>query len=183
MQLNSVFVAHCIKDVVRAQLSITSKAIIAMIKEQYSFTISYKKAWLAKQHAMVLLFGDWEESYKILPAFMAEMQKANPGSVVVWNSEATSSPGVEKFKRVFWAFGPSIEGFRYCRPVICVDATHLYGKYCGKLMIAVAIDGNGQLLPLAFAITEGESNDTWAWLMACIREKVTNREGLCVISD
>ncbi|KAJ8633246.1 hypothetical protein MRB53_026582 [Persea americana] len=110
VQLNSAFVAHCIKDVARAQLSITSKAIIAMIKEQYNFTISYKKAWLAKQHAMVLLFGDWEESYKILLAFMAEMQKANLGSVVVWNSEATSSPGVEKFKLVFWAFDPSFEG-------------------------------------------------------------------------
>ena len=50
-------------------------------------------------------------------------------------------------------------------------------------MIAVAIDGNGQLLPLAFTIIEGESNDTWGWFMACIREKVTNSEGLCVISD
>ncbi|GAV82152.1 LOW QUALITY PROTEIN: hypothetical protein CFOL_v3_25605, partial [Cephalotus follicularis] len=37
----------------------------------------------------------------------------------------------------FWAFDAAIEAFKYCRPVTCVDGTHLYGKYKGKLLITV----------------------------------------------
>ena len=48
----------------------------------------------------------------------------------------------EIFKRVFWSFKPSIEGFEHCRPVLSIDGTHLYGKYKGTLMIAMGCDGN-----------------------------------------
>ena len=42
-----------------------------------------------------------------------------------------------------------------------IDGTHLYGKYKGTLLIAMGCDGNNQLFPLAFAITEGENIDSW----------------------
>ena len=44
-------------------------------------------------------------------------------------------------------------------------------------------DGNNQLFPLAFAITEGENTDSWSWFLACIKVGVTQRKGLCLISD
>ena len=50
-------------------------------------------------------------------------------------------------------------------------------------MIAMAIDASSQFFPLAFAIVEGESDDTWSWFLNCIRQYVTKRDGLCVISD
>ena len=58
------------------------------------------------------------------------------------------------FQRVFWAFHPSIEGFNHCWPILSIDGPHLYGKYKGTLMIAMGCDGNNQLFPLTFAITE-----------------------------
>ena len=64
-----------------------------------------------------------------------------------------------------------------------IDGTHLYGKYKGKLLIAMGCDENNQLFPLAFAITEGENTDSWGWFLACIRNTVTQRMGICVISD
>ena len=50
-------------------------------------------------------------------------------------------------------------------------------------MIAMGCNGNNQLCPLAFSITEGENIDRWGWFLACIRNKVTQRMGLCVIVD
>ena len=44
-------------------------------------------------------------------------------------------------------------------------------------------DGNNQLLPLVFSITEGENIDSWGWFLACIGNKVTQRMGICVIYD
>ena len=44
--------------------------------------------------------------------------------------------------------------------MISIDATHLYGKYKGKLLIAMAIDGNNEIYPLAFAVVESESTES-----------------------
>ena len=63
-----------------------------------------------------------------------------------------------------------------------IDGTHLYGKYKGKLLIAMRCDGNNQLFPLTFSIIEGENTDSWGWFLACIRNRVTQRMGICVIS-
>lgn len=115
---------------------------------------------------------------------MNVLKQKSPGTVVHWDKEIVQgNPSQEIFNRVFWAFGASIEGFKYCRPVISIDGTFLYGKYKGTLLIAVSADANNQLFPLAFAIVESENNDSWRWFMSCVREFVTQRRGLCVISD
>ena len=36
---------------------------------------------------------------------------------------------------------------------------------------------------MAFAIIECENTDSWGWFLACIRNRVTERKGICVISD
>ncbi|XP_057548212.1 uncharacterized protein LOC130826660 [Amaranthus tricolor] len=116
---------------------------------------------------------------------IVDMIRVDP-AFKVKNSGAMGSPidpTRVMFQRIFRAFGPSIKGFPHYRPLICIDGTHLYGKYKGTLMIAVAIDVNSQLFPLAFAVVEGESNDTWRWFLECIRHYVTKRDGLCVKSD
>ncbi|XP_023766302.1 uncharacterized protein LOC111914824 [Lactuca sativa] len=89
-----------------------------------------------------------------------------------------------EFRRVFWAFAPSIKGFVHCRTVISIDGIHLYGKYKGTMMIAMGVDGNNQNLPLAFAIVENESYDSWNWFLSFIKiHVVKEREGICLISD
>ena len=70
-------------------------------------------------------------------------------------------PGTIIFKYVFWVFAPSIVGFTYCRPVISIDGTHLYGKYKGKLLIAMATDANNEIFPLAFAVVDDETGANW----------------------
>ena len=69
-------------------------------------------------------------------------------------------PNTEIFQRVLWSFKPSIEWFEHCRPVLSIDGTHLYGKYKGTLLIVMGCDGNNQLFPLTFAITEGDNIDS-----------------------
>jgi len=87
------------------------------------------------------------------------------------------------FERVFWAFRPCIDGFNHCMPVISIDGTHLYGKYKGTLLVATGMDANSQIFPLAFALVEGENTESWSWFLSCIRIHVTQRDGLCIISD
>ena len=92
-------------------------------------------------------------------------------------------PNTKIFQHVFWSFKPSIEGFEHCHPVMSFDGTRLYGKYKATLLISMGCDKNNQLFPLTFAITESKNTDSWGWFLACIRNRVTQRTGICVISD
>jgi hypothetical protein len=53
-----------------------------------------------------------------------------------------------------------VVSFTYCRTIISVDATFLTGKYKGTLMVVVDMTTKNQLLPLAFALVEGENNES-----------------------
>ena len=87
---------------------------------------------------------------------------------------------------VFWSFGPCISGFKYWKPVISIDGTHLYGKYQGKLLVTMATDANNKVFPFAFAIVDCESGSSWRWFLQCLREMIGHvipDKGICIIFD
>ena len=136
-----------------------------------------------KEKSIGRAFGDWDKSYELLPKWLKAFTDSNSGSRVIWKTIPTTMPSCVIFERVFWAFGPSIEVFQHCRPVISIDGTFLYGKYKGTLLIASTWDGGNRLFPLSFAIVEKETDDSWYWFLRCIQINVTNQEGLYVISN
>ena len=58
--------------------------------------------------------------------------------------------------------------------MISINAMHLYGKYKGKFLIAMATNGNNKIYPLAFAVVESESTESWGWFLACLLTYVTD---------
>ncbi|CAI9297141.1 unnamed protein product [Lactuca saligna] len=166
--LDASLIAMETRHLIKAQPSISIPALRAEIVETLGYTPSYKK----------------EESYVALPKYLGALQKFNPGTIVEWCVSRSTDVDEVEFRRVFWAFSPSIKGFHYCRPVISIDGTHLYDKYTGNMLIVMGVDGNNQILPLAFAIVENESYDTWNWFLSHIKNHVVkDREGICLISD
>ncbi|CAH9131011.1 unnamed protein product [Cuscuta epithymum] len=126
--LDSNLLAREIENQVKVEPSITVAALIEVSKDKFSYDVSYKKMWHAKQKAIHTVFGDWEKSYKMLPKFIAALEKCN-NMIVVWQFEKLQDQNMGTFQRMFWAFPQSVEGFKYCRPVISIDGTHLYGRY------------------------------------------------------
>ena len=59
-----------------------------------------------------------------------------------------------------------------CRPFIGVDGCHLKNKYGGQLLIAVGRDPNDQYLPIAFAMVETESKETWRWFLTNLLDDI-----------
>ncbi|XP_021771013.1 uncharacterized protein LOC110735155 [Chenopodium quinoa] len=185
--LDSSIISEFVKSFVQKDPTLKVEFIQELISKQFHFEVPYKRAWYAKDKAITQIFGDWESSYSRLPQFMQALQQSNQGTVVIWKHKALVegryTSNMEVFERVFWAFGPCIDGFKHCMPVICIDGTHLYGKYKGTLLVATGVDGNFQVFPLAFALVEGENISSWSWFMSCLRDRVTQRDGLCVIFD
>ncbi|KAL0431294.1 UNVERIFIED_CONTAM: hypothetical protein Sradi_0755400 [Sesamum radiatum] len=51
-------------------------------------------------------------------------------------------------------------------------------------LIAAAVDGNQQVLPLAFAVVDDESTSSWKWFLTLLsRHVIRGRRGVCLISD
>jgi transposase-like protein len=87
-------------------------------------------------------------------------------------------------KHVFWCFPQCVAGFAHYRTIISVDGTFLTGKYKGTLMVVVSITAENHLLPLAFALVEGENNDSWSWFLTLVRKEVLGPgRSICMVSD
>ena len=43
-------------------------------------------------------------------------------------------------------------------------------------MIAMETDANNVIFPLAFAVMEKESKDTWRWFLRCLKKHVTKKK-------
>ncbi|XP_016185321.1 uncharacterized protein LOC107626953 [Arachis ipaensis] len=187
-KLDSDTVAEVIRPLVETDPSIKVKPIIAEVQSRFSYTISYRKAWLAKQKSIAKVFDDWEESFQTLPWWLSVMVQKMPGSVVqietrpLYNGNKEAQ-GVKILHRVFWSFNPCIRAFRHCKPLVQVDGTHLYGKYKGTLLVAVAQDGNQNIVPIAFALVEGETADAWHFFLRNLRMHVVRKNGVRMISD
>ncbi|KAL5187362.1 putative receptor-like protein kinase [Glycine soja] len=176
------------ESMIREDPSIKISLIQERINSEFSYKVSYRKAWMAKQKAIAIEYGDWEESYAKLSSWLTHMQNHSPGSYfqilhddfIVGNRVSREH---RQFHRVFWTFGQCKEAFKYCKSIIQVDGTHLYGKYRGTLLMATLQDGNGGVLPLAFAVVKGETLTAWSWFLAHLREHVTDKNEICLISD
>ncbi|XP_075523972.1 uncharacterized protein LOC142556395 [Primulina tabacum] len=176
--------AHTLLGVVRCDLSYEIKYIIENMKDKYGYQISYMKAWRILKRAMEIFYGTWESSVQLLPKYMCALSKYNPGTAVEWKQLRANTEMIKTINYVFWAFRPCVDGFRHCRKIISVDGTHLYTKYKHKMLIAVTLDANNQMLPLAFAIVDEETSDSWKWFLENLGRHVVRGENVvCLISD
>ncbi|XP_020262206.1 uncharacterized protein LOC109838151 [Asparagus officinalis] len=181
---SSSFIYRLILPHLREDLDLRPKDIRLLVHKATNLDVSYHKCWNARRKAMIKIFGDWDKSYEILPHYLEALKRENPGTVYEVSSDPVDG-GERRFTGVFWAFGPCIEGFRYCRPLLSIDGTHLYGKYKGVLLVATGVDADGGLFPLAFAVVDVENTENWAWFFACIRYHIPSvgTRSITFISD
>ncbi|CAL0314733.1 unnamed protein product [Lupinus luteus] len=158
-KLSSSFIADCVMQLVTADPGIPMKALMKEVVSRFGYTVTYRKAWKAKQIAMSRIYGDWEGSYKELPRWFNVVQWYLPGTVVRYGASNHDNIDTYILDRVFWSFKSCIDDFGFCKPILQVDGTFLTGKYNGTLLIASSQDGNRRIFPIAFAIVEGETKE------------------------
>ncbi|XP_057754914.1 uncharacterized protein LOC130974168 [Arachis stenosperma] len=165
-QLDYHVICARIFPLVRADAAVMVKVLQQVTEADYGFRPSYRKVWMAKQKEVAQIYGDWEESYAELPRWMLGVQSTMAGTITVLKTSPVRLRGeVDEstvyFHRLFWTFPPCIEAFRHCKP----------------------LDGNSNILPIAFALVEGENAESWSFFLSNLREHVTPQEGVLVISD
>ncbi|XP_016195870.1 uncharacterized protein LOC107636914 [Arachis ipaensis] len=157
-KLDSNTIAEVIKPLVEVDPFIKVKSVIAKVQSKFNYTISYCKAWLAKQKAMESIFGGWEASYEALPIWFEAMCHKEPSAVVHFEIMPAYQGddlvlNIRVLHRVFWSYYPFSQ------------------------------DGNKNIVPIAFAIVEGETSEAWHFFPSNLRHHVVTRDGVGLISD
>ncbi|XP_076952698.1 uncharacterized protein LOC143626510 [Bidens hawaiensis] len=143
--------------------------------------LSYKQAWAGKVYAETLLVGTSDESFGRLPIYCHNLELANPGTRTHILRDCSN-----RFEMSFVAIGAAIRSFVRCLwPVIIIDGAHMKGSFKGTMFLAVGMDGNNKIFPIAFGVGKSESSDSWTWFLSRLRECecVGDHPNLAIISD
>ncbi|XP_058759822.1 uncharacterized protein LOC131633127 [Vicia villosa] len=129
--------------------------LVAVALEKWEVKISCDQAYKAKRRAMDLLQGAGLDQFNHLRSYAEELLKSNPNSTVV------------------------------IKPLVGLDACFLKGETGGQLMSAVGRDANNQIYPIAYAVVEAETKDSWEWFLHLLIEDLgaLNQKAYGFISD
>lgn len=189
-QLTARYLSRRILGLVDKDNDVSVSYLIESIFTFSNYRPKYGKVWRAKQIALAIRWGSWTEAYNRIPRILCAMEHYNPG--LIWfiqkghdhSTDPATGYTTYMMKRVWWCFAQCQQAFQFCRPVVLVDGTFLTGKYRGVLMMAAAVDPENQIVPLAFALAEGENNESWSWFMGLLRVHVLGpTRTVCMISD
>ncbi|SPT16667.1 unnamed protein product [Triticum aestivum] len=165
-------------------LTMTAKELVHYLTGPLGEKISPAEAWRARQFALEREFSTFYDSHNFAPRLLKEIARKNPGCFVdIKDAEVADCKGFRVLHRMFWAFGQCLQAFRTCRPVLCIKGTPLCGKYQGMLLTAVASDANDFSIPVACAIVEGETKESWLWFLRNLERAVVHQSDVCLIHD
>lgn len=173
------WVAGIIKEKLKACPDYKPKDIVNDIKQEYGIQLNYFQAWRGKEIAKEQLQGSYKEAYSQLPFFCEKLMEANPGSLAMYTTKEDSS-----FDRLFVSFHASLYGFQQgCRPLIFLDSIPLKSKYQGALLAATAADADDGVFPVAFAIVDAESDDSWHWFLLQLKSELSTSVPITFVAD
>ncbi|XP_025694796.3 uncharacterized protein [Arachis hypogaea] len=151
------------------------RSLIKKAHSKWNVDLTMTKAARVKQQALDEINGTYGEQYRRIHDYVAELLRSNPGSTVQIQVERppefeleTPPPGTDlrpRFQRIYICLEACKRSFMVCRPMIGLDGCFIKTPYGGQLLTAIGWDPNDQILPIAYAVVEAETKDSWRWFL------------------
>ncbi|KAJ9541248.1 hypothetical protein OSB04_027754 [Centaurea solstitialis] len=180
------FLAKQIMETVSHNPEIPIKAIQLEMQRTYGQKFSHMKAFRAKTMALEKIRGSFGEQYNRLRDYAAELQRTNPNTTVKLDVENEGSSESIRFKRIYICFGALKKGFKAAkRDFLGLDGAFMKGPFPGQILTAVGLDSNNATYPVAYAIVEAETKNSWTWFLELLGDDLdlTTRSNFTFISD
>ncbi|KAL2936843.1 hypothetical protein RDABS01_020292 [Bienertia sinuspersici] len=114
-----------------------------------------------RKKALIEIHGGHDVSYNHLPMYCEVIHSTNPGQLLIVH-------GILQHM-VVW---------KGCLLVVGASlGAHLKGNYRGVLLLAIALDGNNEIFPVAWGIVAGEDEEAWNSFIWHLREHWNLQEG------
>ena len=162
------------------------QTIIDMVATRVHEQVNCEAVRLHKVHIVEGVLLEQVAQFAKLPVYCQRLVDQNPGIYAACNTISTAYEGVEsqRFQRVFICPTPASLGtLRLSRPFIAVDGTFLKTRWAMVLLLAVAVDGNGEAIILAWAVVESESADAWKWFLLHLGQQLPAIISATIMSD
>ncbi|GJW93859.1 uncharacterized protein Tco_0173531 [Tanacetum coccineum] len=183
------FLSKGIVDQVEKNPDIPIRALQEELQRKYELGVSRQKAFRAKAAALNQVKGDYRQQYTMLRDYCLELRRANHDTTIkieVERDSVSSDENTRMFKRIYICLGPLKKGFKACgRDLLGLDGAFMKGPYPGQLLTAIGLDANNGIYPLAYAIVEKETTDSWTWFLECVGDDLgmTKDSNFTFISD
>ncbi|CAL8998312.1 unnamed protein product [Prunus brigantina] len=93
------------------------------VEKDYNTGVSRQQVYRAKQKALKLIEGSFNEQYSRIWDYCEELRKSNPGTTAMVKCDFQQQLGQPKFQRMYVCLGAAKEGFKAgCRPIIVVES-------------------------------------------------------------
>nr|GEV35820.1 hypothetical protein [Tanacetum cinerariifolium] len=134
------------------------------MQKKFSLGISRMKEFRAKSQASSRIRGDYQLQYSLLRDYVLELKKCNLHTTVKIEvqppTDAESNTGI--FKRIYVCIDALKLGFKASlRDILGLDGAFMKGPFSRQVLTTVNIDGNNGIYPLAYAIVEAETTNSW----------------------
>jgi hypothetical protein len=113
-------------------------------------------AWRARERLNNILDRDKGASFGLIPAWKARVEEDDDTGTYI-DIEISESG---RFEAIFVMLGPIRATLSTLWPFYALDGTHTRSRYGLTLLIAVGIDAEDRILPLAWALVPVE-NEAW----------------------
>ncbi|KAK4253629.1 hypothetical protein QN277_010277 [Acacia crassicarpa] len=181
------WLAEYFKQKVQGDPKFKAKDMKNEAQRDLKVNVSVYKCKRAKKLIMDEMEGGFRDEFANLEAYCNELRLSNPGSdVCVEVSREGLEHGRRIFKRMYVSFNALKVGWKgACRPLIGVDGTFLKGKTRGILLMAVGVDGNDSLYPVALGLVEKENAHHWSWFLQWLQKSLdlASGENVTIMSD
>jgi len=161
----------------------TPKQIIDAMALHHQVAISYQAAKKAKSFVLGDDIQQQGNQFRLLPAYIDAVRKADPHAHV--HLQTGIHEGVQRFQRLFICPEVSAESFRHCRYLLAVDGTFTKEIFNLTILMAASVDADNHAVLLAWAIVEGESEDSWRYFLGHLVTTIPqiNHPSTTIISD
>ncbi|RYR69137.1 hypothetical protein Ahy_A03g015671 [Arachis hypogaea] len=181
MQTHRVGILHTkwlgaqFKKKVESNPRVKIRELQAKAPKKWNVIVTKSMAAKSKQEALSQIQGAFRDQYRRINDYCAEILRANPSSSVSLKvirspdfAQEVQNPELMNycvFQRLYVCFNACKKSFQHCRPFISLDGCFLKTPLGGQLLTAIGRDPNDQILPIAYAVVEAETKDSWVWFL------------------
>jgi hypothetical protein len=175
--VKSTWIANKLIDKFRVQPDMQLHVIQNEVKERWRIDVNPSMMYRARIKANKEIYGKHEDQYAALWDYCETLRATNPRSCVVMKVDRTVPEVIPRFQRLYCSLAAMKKGFlEGCKPMIRIDGCFLKGPFKGQLLTAIGRDGNDNMYPIAYAVVEAETKDSWIWFLETLVSNLGNHE-------
>ena len=127
----------------------------------------------SKRKAKDFINGYEQLQYGVLRDYAHMIHTVDKGSRVILQTEMVDETFQPKFKRMYVRFNAQkVRFLGGCRPFIGLDGCHIKHRLGGQILSATAKDVNDNIFPVAMAVVEQETRESWIWFLEIFAEDI-----------